>query len=71
MAELKTYKTPGAFKSALAERLRSRAKAVGVPTDRARARPRPDRLAGHPCRHHAAAFVRAVIQTHPSVVPST
>lgn len=36
MAELKTYKTPGAFKSALAERLRSRAKADGIPTDRAR-----------------------------------
>lgn len=29
MAELKTYKTPGAFKAALAERLRSRAKTDG------------------------------------------
>ncbi len=36
MAELKTYKTPGAFKAALAERIRSRAKTDGVPTDRAR-----------------------------------
>ena len=36
MAELKTYKTPGAFKAALAERLRSRARSDGIPTDRAR-----------------------------------
>ncbi len=36
MAELKTYKAPGAFKAVLAERLRSRARSDGIRTDRAR-----------------------------------
>ncbi len=36
MAELKVYGSPGAFKAALAERIRARAKSEGVPTDRAR-----------------------------------